>query len=748
MFTRFRAEPVQQANTLFSPEDLDDLGEEVDEFADIYNRWSQLDGEDLLEDTGPLCSFEVVTSSRAYGDIDTNLDDPWKLESDTWDLMKRLLQVRIDIQPDQMETDTTTDHFRSDMAIMDRTFATDPQFQETYRTIRSGVLGTRGNSNVVDALDPDAPVRQRKGLAPEDQSHENDVYRTIFGYYRRGRGADATDLCVKCDQSWRAASLTGGLLWSDNLMDGAGDSAVAGNQNRDLWKAVCYRIASDPDVHQTERAIYAVQCGDVQNVLPFCTTWEDFVWAHYNALLDSETDKYLKSYARETMSSADVIELDLPPPARQPHEIFESAEKGGNVGLSKASLNPFRIIQKYIILNRMNECFEYFAGLIKAGRAHEIPQLPAVLRMLTHYAIMLRPLGFARNDESTNILIKSYAELLAEAGKKNLVAPYTRVLPNQLQVEVYARFLERNEDGKEERRGLISLAQVNGLNVREIVVRTVENVFGNELLRNPLARGTSEIRLSSLGDPIDAVDLRHIRALEWVTFDKTYFKSALVLCNKLVRRFLAGGRIQSAQELLKRMPADLVPEEGAFDALGLHMDERRTVVAAAATEYSQYLELLRLIEEQEEWSRRFYVRPGGNNQAQLHEWTTNMQAHTRRTVATFESLLDGDWMQMRDLEVDGEDEDEQRFRELQHLRDLYIPEIFLWLTQILYETRGMVPGNIQKTIKLADMVADPKFDYWKEFKASGKLDVFLREVRRAMIEVVDEPKDWPWATAP
>ena len=118
--------------------------------------------------------------------------------------------------------DDATDHFRSDQALMDQTLDRDKQLQEhdvsamlqnacamlkmlnsdeqqvkswlqdrapdfatvekrmggwlhtrrhvqNQRTIRSGVLGPRGNSNIVDALDPDAPNRQRKSLAPEDQ---------------------------------------------------------------------------------------------------------------------------------------------------------------------------------------------------------------------------------------------------------------------------------------------------------------------------------------------------------------------------------------------------------------------------------------------------------------------------------------------------------------------------------------------------------------------------------------------------
>lgn len=55
--------------------------------------------------------------------------------------------------------------------------------------------------------------------------------------------------------------------------------------------------------------------------------------------------------------------------------------------------------------------------------------------------------------------------------------------------------------------------------------------------------------------------------------------------------------------------------------------------------------------------------------------------------------------------------------------------------------------NVEKTIKLADVVADPKFDYWREFKASGKLEVFLNDIGRASREVVDRPDLWPWASA-
>ena len=34
-----------------------------------------------------------------------------------------------------------------------------------------------------------------------------------------------------------------------------------------------------------ERAIYALMCGNVDQILPVCYTWEDNVWANFKGLL-------------------------------------------------------------------------------------------------------------------------------------------------------------------------------------------------------------------------------------------------------------------------------------------------------------------------------------------------------------------------------------------------------------------------------------------------------------------------------
>ena len=91
------------------------------------------------------------------------------------------------------------------------------------------------------------------------QSYERALLRSLFEYVRAGELDLAIDMCRQSDQSWRAASLSGGRLWwdpllgSDDDMFGEGDLAMEvgegerrakGTVNRRLWKQMCRKIAT------------------------------------------------------------------------------------------------------------------------------------------------------------------------------------------------------------------------------------------------------------------------------------------------------------------------------------------------------------------------------------------------------------------------------------------------------------------------------------------------------------------------
>lgn len=91
------------------------------------------------------------------------------------------------------------------------------------------------------------------------QSYERALLRTLFEYVRAGELDLAIDMCRQSDQSWRAASLSGGKLWWDPALapgeEGYGEDEAAmevgeserrakGTVNRRLWKLMCRKIAA------------------------------------------------------------------------------------------------------------------------------------------------------------------------------------------------------------------------------------------------------------------------------------------------------------------------------------------------------------------------------------------------------------------------------------------------------------------------------------------------------------------------
>lgn len=90
------------------------------------------------------------------------------------------------------------------------------------------------------------------------QSYERAFLRSLYEHVRQGELDVAIESCRQSDQSWRAASLSGGQPWSDPLLGpeqgaaddddamvgtGALERVVKGNANRRLWKSMCRKLA-------------------------------------------------------------------------------------------------------------------------------------------------------------------------------------------------------------------------------------------------------------------------------------------------------------------------------------------------------------------------------------------------------------------------------------------------------------------------------------------------------------------------
>lgn len=133
------------------------------------------------------------------------------------------------------------------------------------------------NDPVTSELDPDAPLRQGKGLMAEDEENERKLLKQVFAHLRIGDVKGAQQVCRDSNNQWCAASLSG-------------KHAEGLNNN---WRKMCFQLARQPQVDRYERAVYGAICGDLDSVLPVCQTWEDQLWAHFNAVYTWKLEEVL-----------------------------------------------------------------------------------------------------------------------------------------------------------------------------------------------------------------------------------------------------------------------------------------------------------------------------------------------------------------------------------------------------------------------------------------------------------------------
>lgn len=80
-------------------------------------------------------------------------------------------------------------------------------------------LTTMGPSTrLVSELDPDAAERQKRTWAEPDTANESLLLSGVWQYLRMGQVTAAQELCRRCQQPWRAASLGGVYAFSDPLV--------------------------------------------------------------------------------------------------------------------------------------------------------------------------------------------------------------------------------------------------------------------------------------------------------------------------------------------------------------------------------------------------------------------------------------------------------------------------------------------------------------------------------------------------
>ena len=174
-------------------------------------------------------------------------------------------------------------------------------------------------SSLPSSLDPDAPFTEKRRLDPQDEAAQASLLHALWQLVRAGSVERAQELCRRCGQEWRAATLGGGDAWRYD----PSKRDWVGNPERKMWREACDAISDRASNHremkgsEAEAALYGALAGSMESlprVLHACAGWEDTLWAHLNATLTTHLAKLTSHYS----DLATAKPTPSPPPMRLP----------------------------------------------------------------------------------------------------------------------------------------------------------------------------------------------------------------------------------------------------------------------------------------------------------------------------------------------------------------------------------------------------------------------------------------------
>ena len=304
--------------------------------------------------------------------------------------------------------------------------------------------------SLVSELDPDAPLRQHRTLEQADAYSERSLWMTCYELLRRGKPwSEICDWCSERNQSWRAVSLGAST-------DCAQHCPLPGFSAGALWRRVCYQIASRTDISEYEAAAYGLLSGDVASVKAVSKTWDDHVYAVFNALLIGRFDRFqhdnttMPRHLSPAMVARfrifEAFSIEKPDAAKN---LIERLQE--NEATADEAKRPFKQVQGSLIANTFELLCQNLAAAVadadwcqyafatatpaRAPASRKTILEGAIaedydsLRVVTHMLILFRDLSpesvrESAGDESLDNIIAAYIHFLNAAGKRDLAPLY------------------------------------------------------------------------------------------------------------------------------------------------------------------------------------------------------------------------------------------------------------------------------------------------------------------------------------
>ncbi|KAJ5902139.1 hypothetical protein N7495_002667 [Penicillium taxi] len=449
---------------------------------------------------------------------------------------------------------------------------------------------------LITQLDPDAPVRQKHTLQPQDGSHERATWMTCWKMLRQGeRWTKIREWAESSLENWRAVSMCGSSVdpHTSNTRTPVDDglTRMMSSRAHDSWRSACYALSQNPSTDDYEQAVYALLCGDTDAALKVCTSSDDYLYVYLNRVVLARYEDFCKQFHRKLEQSPNTAVAFKPEPAghAELQKFFEYMRGDERVGVEART--PFRQLQATILSKSYDSYFCQLAQAVSQVNMDSsgqsiIPEMELtlvndsylaaandneIMKMATHAYLIVQSIGYARTDtdffETASVIVAGYIANLKKSKLFDLIPLYASLLPTDMGHRVFSKILIDITD-PQERKQQIRLMQKHSIDISAVLdtqwswlSTTVSSIEHSRVLsgysrvvgRPDGSRVLLPPKKGLIGEGISDEDDKLIRSLEWLRCAGGQWPKICQLGGWLYRKFFVSGNLAAAVELSHRM---------------------------------------------------------------------------------------------------------------------------------------------------------------------------------------------------
>ncbi|OAG10228.1 uncharacterized protein CC84DRAFT_1161205 [Paraphaeosphaeria sporulosa] len=231
--------------------------------------------------------------------------------------------------------------------------------------LKNGVEGPLANDEVysrserkllVTRLDPDAQTRQQLALEKPDVYYEHALWMACYEMLRRGEPLDEINDWFKArNQGYRAICI-----------GASGEPRIEGAPNMGpsdfgyLFRRTTY-LAAQSTIYPYEGAAYGMVSGNFQRIQAISSSWDDHLYAYYNALLLSRFDNYLLTEPKDQPRAQKHPQLNFPGVMEHINNDWENATQKvmellkQDSRTSQEAKTPIKLIQSALLNGTLDD---------------------------------------------------------------------------------------------------------------------------------------------------------------------------------------------------------------------------------------------------------------------------------------------------------------------------------------------------------------------------------------------------------